>query len=56
SAVIYLLAFSVLTPRLGLIGPGIAACVAATVTLAGISLLVAKSIRDTPLEADESEA
>ncbi len=55
SAVIYLLAFWVLAPRMGLIGPGIAACVAAIVTLVGISLMVAKSIREMPLESGETQ-
>lgn len=52
---IYLVTFWVLTPRMGLIGAGIAACIAATVTLVGISLLVAKSIHNSPLQADESK-
>lgn len=56
SAVVYLVSFTVLAPRMGLIGPGIAACIAATVTLAGISVMVAKSIREKPLEADEAGA
>ncbi|NOX70532.1 MAG: lipopolysaccharide biosynthesis protein [Gammaproteobacteria bacterium] len=54
SAVIYLASFTFLAPRMGLIGPGIAACVAATVTLVGIGWMVAKSIRETPLESDEA--
>ena len=54
SGAIYLATFWVLTPRMGLIGPGIAACIAATVTLVGISLLVAKSIGNLPVQSDES--
>ncbi len=46
SAVLYLTAFVTLTPHLGLIGPGIAACFSATVTLIGISILVYKGIQD----------
>jgi len=45
SAVLYLTAFVTLTPSLGLIGPGLAACFSATVTLAGIALLVNKGIQ-----------
>lgn len=53
SAVLYVIAFVTLTPYLGLIGPGIAACFAATVTLVGISLLVSKGIRNSPLESEQ---
>ena len=45
SAVLYLTAFVTLTPRLGLIGPGIAAIFSATVTLIGISLLMYTGIQ-----------
>jgi len=55
SAVIYLVSFSVLAPRMGLIGPGIAACIAATVTLLGISWMVARSIREMPVESAEAQ-
>jgi len=53
SAVLYVIAFVTLTPSMGLIGPGIAACFAATVTLVGISLLVSKGIRNSPLESEQ---
>ena len=49
SAVLYVVAFVVLTPSMGLIGPGIAACFAAIVTLVGIGLLVSRGLRNTPL-------
>jgi len=52
SAVVYLVSFSVLTPRLGLIGPGIAAAIAALLTLIGISFMVAKSIREAARRTD----
>ncbi len=45
SAVIYLAAFVLLTPMTGLLGPGLASCVAAVVPLAGIGLLVLGSMR-----------
>jgi O-antigen/teichoic acid export membrane protein len=54
SAVIYLAAFVSLTPVFGLIGPGLAACIGAIVPLAGIGMLVAKSIRNTTLLPHQS--
>jgi len=44
-SVFYLALFVVLTPYLGLIGPGVAACIAALLPLAGIGLLVIRGIR-----------
>lgn len=44
SAALYLLAFVTLTPHMGLIGPGIAACFSATVSLVGIGFIVSKGI------------
>jgi O-antigen/teichoic acid export membrane protein len=56
SAVLYLTAFVTLTPRLGLIGPGIAAIFSSTVTLIGISILIYKGIQKaTPLSAQTHE-
>jgi len=49
SAVIYLAAFVLLTRMAGLLGPGLAACVAATVPLAGVGMLVLKSMRGARL-------
>lgn len=46
STVIYLLTFGALTPHIGLLGPGIAACISATVTLVGVSLLIGRSLQD----------
>ena len=54
SAVLYVIAFVAITPSLGLIGPGIAACFSAAVTLIGISLLVSKGIRDAPLKSERA--
>ncbi|MCH7509992.1 MAG: lipopolysaccharide biosynthesis protein [Proteobacteria bacterium] len=51
SAVLYVIAFVAITPSLGLMGPGIAACFSAAVTLIGISLLVSRGIRDAPLKS-----
>jgi len=51
SAVIYVVAFVLLTPSLGLMGPGYAACFSATVTLFGIRWLVSRGLRDVPLES-----
>lgn len=48
SAVLYLMTFVVLTPLLGLIGPGIAACTSAVVAFTSISWLVGQSIRNAP--------
>jgi len=45
SSVLYLLAFVVLTPYAGLIGPGLAACIASLVPLVGTWLLIGKQIR-----------
>jgi len=44
-SVFYLALFVALTPYLGLIGPGIAACIAALLPLVGIGLLVIRGIR-----------
>lgn len=44
SAVIYLLMFVVLTPYLGLTGPGLAACIASAVPLGGIWLLIHRQL------------
>ncbi|MCH8895038.1 MAG: lipopolysaccharide biosynthesis protein [Proteobacteria bacterium] len=54
SAVLYVIAFVAITPSLGLMGPGIAACFSAAVTLIGISLLVSRGIRDAPLDPGQS--
>ena len=51
SAGIYVVAFVLLTPSLGLMGPGYAACFSATVTLFGIRWLVSRGLRDVPLES-----
>jgi O-antigen/teichoic acid export membrane protein len=45
SSVIYLILFVVLTPSLGLIGPGVAACIAALIPFGGIGYLVVKGMR-----------
>ena len=45
SSVLYLLTFVVLTPYAGLIGPGLAACIASLVPLVGTWLLIGKQIR-----------
>jgi len=45
-AAIYLTAFVSLTPLIGLIGPGLAACIGSLVPLAGIGMLVSKSLRN----------
>jgi len=45
SSVLYLLTFVVLTPYAGLIGPGLAACIASLVPLGGTWLLIGKQIR-----------
>ncbi len=45
SSVIYLLFFILLTPQMGLIGPGLAACLAAIVPFAGMSTLTLGAIR-----------
>jgi len=44
-SVLYLLVFVVLTPYAGLIGPGLAACLAALVPLGGMWLLMRKNFR-----------
>ena len=54
SAVIYLVAFTILTPRMGLMGPGYAACLSATVTLFGISRMVARSILVAPRQGEKT--
>ncbi|MFQ5634001.1 MAG: lipopolysaccharide biosynthesis protein [Gammaproteobacteria bacterium] len=46
SSVFYLLLFVLLTPWLGLIGPGFAACAAALVPLGGTGLFVVRGIRE----------
>ena len=48
SSVLFLVLFIILTPYLGLIGPGIAACIAAFIPLFGIGLLVVKGMRKQP--------
>ena len=45
SSTVYLILFSTLTPYLGLIGPGISACIAALIPFGGIGLLVVKGMR-----------
>jgi len=45
SSVLYIVLFVVLTPYTGLIGPGLAACIAALVPLGGMTLLTLKKIR-----------
>jgi len=45
SSVLYLLTFVVLTPYAGLIGPGLAACIASLVPLAGTWLLIRNQFR-----------
>jgi len=52
SSVLYLALFSVLTPYTGLMGPGIAACLAALVPLGGIGLLVIRRIREQRATVD----
>lgn len=54
SAVLYVIVFIAITPSMGLIGPGIAACFSAAVTLIGISLLVSRGIRDAPLNPQQA--
>ena len=54
SAVLYVIAFVAITPSIGLLGPGFAACFSAAVTLIGISLLVSKGIRDAPLNREQA--
>jgi len=51
SATLYLAVFVILTPRIGLIGPGIAACLSALVYLVGISMVISRGIQETPLKA-----
>ncbi len=55
SSVLYLLLFIVITPRTGLTGPGIAACLAALVPLIGMAFLVVHGIRTRPDRLPESE-
>jgi len=50
SAVLYVAAFVILTPPMGLIGPGIAACFSALVFVIGIGLIVSTGIRHAALE------
>lgn len=50
SAVIYLGAFTGLTPLFGLTGPGLAACIGAIVPLAGIGLLISKRMHPPPAQ------
>jgi len=45
SSVLYLASFIALTPHLGLIGPGLAACIASMVPLFGTGFLVVQGIR-----------
>ncbi len=54
STVLYVIVFVAITPSMGLIGPGIAACFSAAVTLVGISLLVSRGIRDAPLVPEQA--
>ncbi len=53
-AFIYLTAFVLLTPPLGLAGPGLAALIAAAIPLAGIGLLVSKSVRHAVWQPPQS--
>jgi len=53
SAVIYLAAFVSLTPIFGLIGPGLASCIAAIIPSAGIAILVSNSIRNTSFKSNQ---
>ena len=46
SSVIYLLIFALLTPYMGLTGPGIASCIAAAVPLCGIWLLIRPQLKN----------
>ena len=46
SSTVYLTLFATLTPKFNLIGPGIAACIAALIPLGGIGILVVKGMRD----------
>jgi O-antigen/teichoic acid export membrane protein len=46
SSTVYLTLFATLTPKFNLIGPGIAACIAALIPLGGIGVLVVKGMRD----------
>ncbi|MCZ6761494.1 MAG: lipopolysaccharide biosynthesis protein [Gammaproteobacteria bacterium] len=54
SAVLYVIAFIAITPSIGLLGPGFAACFSAAVTLVGISFLVSRGIRDAQLDPGQS--
>lgn len=45
SSVLYIALFAVLTPYAGLIGPGLAACIAALVPLGGMAFLTLKQLR-----------
>ena len=54
SAVLYVIAFVAITPSIGLLGPGFAACFSAAVTLVGISFLVSRGIRDAQLDPGQS--
>ena len=45
SSVVYLILFTLLTPYVGLIGPGIAACIAALIPLGGTAYLVISGMR-----------
>ena len=45
SSVLYIALFAVLTPYAGLIGPGLAACIAALVPMGGMTLLTLKTMR-----------
>lgn len=50
-AIIYLLSFVLLTPPVGLLGPGLAACLGAVAPLAGIGWIVFRTIREARLQA-----
>lgn len=52
SAALFLIAFVTLTPYMGLLGPGIAACFSATVSLVGISFIISKGIQSASLKAE----
>lgn len=50
SSVLYLLMFVVLTPQLGLIGPGLTACIATSVPLGGTWLLIRNHLRNRHIQ------
>jgi O-antigen/teichoic acid export membrane protein len=54
SAALYLAGFVILTPYVGLIGPGIAACFSAIVFVVGISVIISRGIQAAPLGPGQS--